>query len=234
MSTPQVIQVIQEIKDYVDKVHRCSWLENLQSDETRRMKARRYRDGAIKIMDLLRNDLRPSDITSYELYYQHLRNVPRTWISERLAAARRLWEYVLSLDERLSHERITSTPRHRHGGSRSHRPRPARAEEDPRRVRFQLQQPSAATARTVAAPGYPYISPPPPYPHPRVPLTPYPAHANLYPHVSQIGSGALDWSQANRYTPGWRMDWYVTGRPEAPRFPAQIRGRTGDSTRPLT
>ncbi|KAI0358697.1 hypothetical protein OH77DRAFT_1518678 [Trametes cingulata] len=113
MASPRTIQVIQEIKDSVEKPHRCGWLENMQSDESKRVKARRYRDGAVKIMDLLRPELTASDITSYERYYDDFHAVPETWANERLSAAKALWEYVLSLDEWLSHERITSVPRHR-------------------------------------------------------------------------------------------------------------------------
>ncbi|KAI0368366.1 hypothetical protein BV20DRAFT_925834, partial [Pilatotrama ljubarskyi] len=108
----RTIQVIQEIKDSVEKPHRCGWLENMQSEESKRTKARRYRDGAVKIMDLLRPELTASDIASYERYYDDLYNTPETWANERLAAAKALWEYVLSLDEWLSHARITAAPRY--------------------------------------------------------------------------------------------------------------------------
>ncbi|KAI0674875.1 hypothetical protein C8Q78DRAFT_1112128 [Trametes maxima] len=106
----QVIHVIQEIRDSVEMPRRCVLLDSLQSDESRRTRARRYRDGAVKIMDLLRPELTSSDIHSYERYYDCFHDIPESWVSERLSAAKKLWEFVLSLDEWLAHARITSTP----------------------------------------------------------------------------------------------------------------------------
>ncbi|KAI0644692.1 hypothetical protein C8Q79DRAFT_789465 [Trametes meyenii] len=105
----QVIQVIQEIRDSVEMPRCCALLDSLQSGESRRTKARRYRDGAVKIMDLLRPELTSSDIHSYEQYYDRFHDIPESWTSERLSAAKELWEFVLSLDEWLTHARITST-----------------------------------------------------------------------------------------------------------------------------
>ncbi|KAI0769429.1 hypothetical protein BD413DRAFT_604998 [Trametes elegans] len=119
--SPYIIQVIQEIKDSVEKPHRCGWLENMRSDEAKRARMRRYRDGAVKIMDLLRADLSSADIGAYEVHYDRLRDTPKNWYSERLSLAKKLWEYVLSLDERLSHNRVTSLP-----GAPAHMARPYR------------------------------------------------------------------------------------------------------------
>ncbi|KAJ8489551.1 hypothetical protein ONZ51_g2856 [Trametes cubensis] len=144
-SSPQVIHVIQEIKDSVEKPRRWGWAESLQSEEAKRLRIRRYRDGAVKIMDLLGPDLSSDDVVVYQDLYDALDEIPERWTNDRLEAAKNLWEYVLSLDEWLSHERITSSPhrswrsRHRLGGFCSTRPAEATPE---RKVRFEDERPS--------------------------------------------------------------------------------------------
>lgn len=69
-ASPRVIQVIQEIKNDVEGRRCCGWLEHLQSDDTKRTRTRRYRDGAIKIMNLLRPELKASHILTYQRYYE--------------------------------------------------------------------------------------------------------------------------------------------------------------------
>ncbi|KAI0661390.1 hypothetical protein C8Q70DRAFT_1052470 [Cubamyces menziesii] len=136
-SSPQVIHVIQEIKDSVEKPRRWGWAESLQSEEAKRLRIRRYRDGAVKIMDLLGPDLSSDDVVVYQDLYDALDEIPERWTNDRLEAAKNLWEYVLSLDEWLSHERITSSPhrswrsRHRLGGFCSTRPAEATPERKP-------------------------------------------------------------------------------------------------------
>lgn len=68
-SSPQVIHVIQDIKDSVEKPCRWRWIENLQSEEAKRLRIRRYRDGAVKIMDLLGPDLSADDVAEYQELY---------------------------------------------------------------------------------------------------------------------------------------------------------------------
>lgn len=69
-TSPRVIQVIQEIKNDVERPRCCRWLENLQSDDTKRTRTRRYRDGAVKIMNLLRPELKAGHILTYQRYYE--------------------------------------------------------------------------------------------------------------------------------------------------------------------
>lgn len=64
-----IIQVIHEIKDSVDRPHRRRWLENIRYEDGRRARTRRYVDGAVKIMDLLRPEVSSGDIRSYEQLY---------------------------------------------------------------------------------------------------------------------------------------------------------------------
>ncbi|KAI8992911.1 hypothetical protein BD414DRAFT_412500 [Trametes punicea] len=143
--TPHVIQVIQEIKNSVDKPHRCGWIENLQSDEVKRATTRRYRDGAVKIMDLLRPELTARDIDMYQQHYDVLHDLPDIWVNDRLAAAKALWEYVLSVDERLSHARITSSSNSSPPGRRDNS---RRADEPARRVRIETPRPQQSTEST--------------------------------------------------------------------------------------
>ncbi|KAI0332292.1 hypothetical protein GY45DRAFT_1246908 [Cubamyces sp. BRFM 1775] len=162
-SSPQVIHVIQEIKDSVEKPRRWGWTENLQSEEAKRLRIRRYRDGAVKIMALLKPDLHSNDVAGYQELYDALDDIPERWTSDRLEAAKNLWEYVLSLDEWLSHHRITSSPfrswRARHRGFRDARPAEATPE---RKVRFEDESPSrtvqkpANDSKPSAAPYYPW------------------------------------------------------------------------------
>ncbi|EIW62860.1 uncharacterized protein TRAVEDRAFT_69084, partial [Trametes versicolor FP-101664 SS1] len=105
-----ILQVIHEIKDSVERPHRRRWLENIGYEDGSRARTRRYVDGAVKIMDLLRPEVSSGDIRSYEHLYDEFCELPDTWIGARLNAAKRLWEYVGSLDERTSHERVTSVP----------------------------------------------------------------------------------------------------------------------------
>ncbi|KAI9061717.1 hypothetical protein FKP32DRAFT_920924 [Trametes sanguinea] len=106
-SSPHVIQTIQEIKSSVEKPHRCGWLENLSCNEAKRLQTRRYRDSAAKIMELLRPDVFGADIDKYIEYYHSLEDLHESKVDQRLAAAKKLWDYVLSLDEWVSHSRIT-------------------------------------------------------------------------------------------------------------------------------
>ncbi|KAH9895189.1 hypothetical protein C8Q73DRAFT_790356 [Cubamyces lactineus] len=142
-SSPQVIHVIQDIKDSVEKPCRWRWIENLQSEEAKCLRIRRYRDGAVKIMDLLGPDLSADDVAGYQELYDALDDIPERWTNDRLEAAKNLWEYVLSLDEWLSHERITASPfrswRARHRGFRHAQPPEAMPE---RKVRFEPERPS--------------------------------------------------------------------------------------------
>lgn len=64
-----ILQVIHEIKDSVERPHPRRWLENMRSEDGRRVRTRRYVDGAVKIMDLLRPEVSPGDIRSYEELY---------------------------------------------------------------------------------------------------------------------------------------------------------------------
>lgn len=62
-------QVIQQIKDSVGRSEGPSWLESFRTDSAKRHQASRYIDGAVKIMDLLRDELSAQEIDEYEDRY---------------------------------------------------------------------------------------------------------------------------------------------------------------------
>ncbi|EJF65220.1 hypothetical protein BD309DRAFT_1077067 [Dichomitus squalens] len=105
-----IIQTVQQIKDSVCRSEGCNWLGNLQTNSAKRHRAGRYIDGAVKIMDLLRDELFSQEINEYEALYENVCSFPREWADEQLRAARQLWSYVLELDQCLAHERILNTP----------------------------------------------------------------------------------------------------------------------------
>ncbi|KAH9853122.1 hypothetical protein C2E23DRAFT_755626 [Lenzites betulinus] len=142
-------QAILEVKQYVEKHSLCRWLGNLKSEDGKRAKARRYRDGAVKIMDLLRPQLTPHDIMHYERLYERLQELPEYWSSERIVAAKKLWNYVLSVDEKLSHERILSIPNEKQAGSwpYAHDYERYRAHEYPHHVQWHVHSPRRDTER---------------------------------------------------------------------------------------
>ncbi|KAI1794228.1 hypothetical protein LXA43DRAFT_166136 [Ganoderma leucocontextum] len=108
MPSTLAIQTIQQIKDSIDRPEVCAWLGTMEPNYSKRHRAARYIDGAVKIMDLLRNELTADDVAEYENLYEHAYSQPNHWYGDRLAAARNLWRYVVILDQFLSHERIKS------------------------------------------------------------------------------------------------------------------------------
>ncbi|KAI0674852.1 hypothetical protein C8Q78DRAFT_505379 [Trametes maxima] len=106
----QIIRAIDEIKQLVDGPPRCGWLENPYTDEGRRLKARRYKDGALQIMDLLHTWRTPEDVQRYATSYNQLREVPESRATESLSSAKDLWRVVLEIEERITHSRIIAPP----------------------------------------------------------------------------------------------------------------------------
>ncbi|KAI0708939.1 hypothetical protein C8T65DRAFT_204299 [Cerioporus squamosus] len=108
MPSAEIVAVIQDIKYNVEKPHLCGWLDRLESNQSKRVRTERYIDGAVKIVDLLRNELPLADIREYERRYQQFISLPGTWFDERLHCARELWDFVVAIDELLSVSRISS------------------------------------------------------------------------------------------------------------------------------
>ncbi|RDX55229.1 hypothetical protein OH76DRAFT_1397623 [Lentinus brumalis] len=108
MPSAETVSVIQDIKYNVEKPHLCGWLDGLESNQSKRVRADRYVDGAVKIVDLLRNELPLVDIREYERRYQQFISLPETWSDERLHCAREMWDFVMAIDELLSVSRISS------------------------------------------------------------------------------------------------------------------------------
>lgn len=70
MPSAESTAVIQDIKYNVDQPHLCGWLDRLGSSQSKRIRAERYVDGAVKIVDLLRKELPLVDIRNYKRRYQ--------------------------------------------------------------------------------------------------------------------------------------------------------------------
>lgn len=70
MHSTATIQTIQQVKDSVERPELCARLGTLEPNCSKRLRAARYIYGAVKIMDLLRNDLRKNDIEQYEYLYK--------------------------------------------------------------------------------------------------------------------------------------------------------------------
>ena len=70
MHSTVTIQTIQQVKDSVERPELCARLGTLEPNCSKRLRAARYIYGAVKIMDLLRNDLRKNDIEQYEYLYK--------------------------------------------------------------------------------------------------------------------------------------------------------------------
>ncbi|RPD78098.1 hypothetical protein L226DRAFT_567793 [Lentinus tigrinus ALCF2SS1-7] len=108
MPSAKTIAVIQDIKYNVEKPHLCGWLDHFESNQSKRIRAERYVDGAMRIVDLLRNELPLVDIRQFERRYEHFISLPDNWLEERLHCAREMWDFVVAIDELLSVSRISS------------------------------------------------------------------------------------------------------------------------------
>ncbi|KAI0743646.1 hypothetical protein C8Q80DRAFT_853364 [Daedaleopsis nitida] len=97
MPSRDAIPAIRSIKDSVEQSHWRDWLGS--TSQSKRHRVDRYLHGALRVMNILGDDVSSRDRRQFDRLYHRVASLPPSWPDERLNVAEDMWKLVMNIAE---------------------------------------------------------------------------------------------------------------------------------------